>query len=342
MEDVKKVRDSRFEILRIICMVLIIMHHFACHGGWTKTSIDTTVNQGVLDFFIIGGKLGVNVFVLISGYFLSQSKFKLKKVLQLIAQILFFSISIYLILLIFGQTTLNWNSLRCAIFPLNYGNWFMPYYLIMYCLSPFINVIINNIDSKKHLYLVLFLTILQIFIPAIFGATFFSNTAWFITLYLIAAYIRLYPNKIFDSFKFNLISFVFLFVLIAVLNIFVGYNAWSTTHLACVCCSITLLLTFKNSKEIKSNIINIISSTTLGIYLLHDNVLFSPILWKKLLCCPSHFSLPWYQFLLFAICCIIIIFISCFIIDILRQLLFNATYKLFKKIKERKQKPVEK
>ncbi len=341
MKDTAKIRDSRFEILRILSMILIIMHHFAVHGGWPTSGVGA-VNQGIINFFVIGGKLGVNIFILISGYFLFTSNFKLKKVLLLLAQILFFSITIYIILLSCGQVQFSWNHIKLAIRYFVCGNWFMPFYLILYCLSPFINIMIKNINSKQHIYLISFLLILQVVAPSLFNVTFFGNAAWFITLYLIAAYIKLYPNKVFNNFKFNLIAFIFLFILIAALNIFVDYSAWGTTHLACVLCAITMFLAFKNSKQIKSRFINAISSTTLGIYLIHDNAFFSSILWKKLLCCPSHITLPWYSFLLFAICCVIIIFVVCCGIDFLRQFIFNNVGKLYQKIKENKNKKAEK
>lgn len=43
---------------------------------------------------LIGGKLAVNLFVLISGYFLIESEFKFKKVLKLIIQVYCYSIAL--------------------------------------------------------------------------------------------------------------------------------------------------------------------------------------------------------------------------------------------------------
>ena len=78
MENVKRVeRSSNFELLRIICMVLIVAHHFACHSDFSSTI--SSLNNAVIKTLIIGGRLGVNVYVLISGYFLINSKFKINR-----------------------------------------------------------------------------------------------------------------------------------------------------------------------------------------------------------------------------------------------------------------------
>ena len=86
---VKKQRESNFELLRIVCMALIVLHHLSVHGNIVLESI-TKVNGLFLTVFSSVGKLAVNVYVLISGYFLINSKFKFSKLLDLVFQTVFF------------------------------------------------------------------------------------------------------------------------------------------------------------------------------------------------------------------------------------------------------------
>ena len=72
-------RLSNFEILRIISMLLIICHHFALYSGCRYPSSTITMNSVFIQFLSYGGQLGVNLFVLISGYFLVKNEFKVKK-----------------------------------------------------------------------------------------------------------------------------------------------------------------------------------------------------------------------------------------------------------------------
>ena len=67
-------RQSNFELLRIVAMVMIVFHHFAVHGGFNFDSTTLSIPRFWFNFIIMGGKTGVNIFVLISGYFLIQSK----------------------------------------------------------------------------------------------------------------------------------------------------------------------------------------------------------------------------------------------------------------------------
>ena len=55
-------RDSRFELLRIIAMVMIILSHYQLIGG---------VNTKSIDIFSPLGEIGVGLFIMISAYFLT-------------------------------------------------------------------------------------------------------------------------------------------------------------------------------------------------------------------------------------------------------------------------------
>ena len=60
-------RKSNFELLRILAMLRIIGHHFSVHGDAVFATDVLTVNRLWMQCIEIGGKLGVNIFVLISG-----------------------------------------------------------------------------------------------------------------------------------------------------------------------------------------------------------------------------------------------------------------------------------
>ena len=70
----KKERNSNFELLRIIAMLMIVFHHFSVHGGFNYELTDISFNRLWLYFISMGGKIGVDIFVLISGYFLITNK----------------------------------------------------------------------------------------------------------------------------------------------------------------------------------------------------------------------------------------------------------------------------
>ena len=79
-------RESNIELLRIVSMVLIIMHHFSVHGTFPFTP-ELTFNKVFLQVFGLGGKAGVVAFVMITGHFMVSSSFKLHKFGKLVVQI---------------------------------------------------------------------------------------------------------------------------------------------------------------------------------------------------------------------------------------------------------------
>lgn len=76
--DVKK-RDSNPELIRIFSMLLIIGHHLIVHGF--NVYVNDPYNKKeygykthVCLFFYSGGRIGVNLFFIISGYFYINKK----------------------------------------------------------------------------------------------------------------------------------------------------------------------------------------------------------------------------------------------------------------------------
>ena len=71
-------RNSNLEILRIIAMFFIIAHHFAVHGMGNVDFVASNMNNYIIFFSGILGKIGVVLFILISAYFMINSKFTLR------------------------------------------------------------------------------------------------------------------------------------------------------------------------------------------------------------------------------------------------------------------------
>ena len=81
----KAPRQSNLELSRILAMYLIVMHHFSVHGGvpiWSG-SAPLSFNFYLDQLLSTGGKIGVNLFVLITGYFLAKKFSKFSSLIYL-------------------------------------------------------------------------------------------------------------------------------------------------------------------------------------------------------------------------------------------------------------------
>ena len=67
-------RYSNIELLRIVSMFMIISQHFGMYSGFDFSESDSFLNYAWVRFLQFGGKIGVNIFVLIAGYFLVTSE----------------------------------------------------------------------------------------------------------------------------------------------------------------------------------------------------------------------------------------------------------------------------
>lgn len=350
-----KIRNSNLEILRIVSMILIIMHHYVVHGGFCWESI--TTNKIILEVLSLGGKLGVNCFVLITGYFMINSKISIKKILKLVLEVLFYSISIFAILYFTKVIKFNVEIFKFSFFPITRSAyWFATTYTLLYLFIPFINKLIDNLNKKEHLHLCLILTAILSVIPNIIMVRIdFSNIGWFITLYAIAAYIRKYPNKYTENMKNNVIyaSIVIIFLIFWVVEFnflglvipkaskYIMYFGDIDSFLLLIL-SISLFLIFKNLKVKNSKFINLLASSTFGVYLIHDNKLVRNYIWVKLLKNNTYAESPY--LILHLIISVISVFVICTIIDQVRihiiekkivEKLIDKIYNLYYKIKSK-------
>jgi len=318
-----KTRSSNLELLRIICMLFIIAHHFGVHSDFAGV---LGFNSFVVSVFKSCGKLAVNTFVLITGYFTVNSRFKIKKLINIISLTVFYNVIIYITVTLSTGSSIKFIELVKSFFPIRYNSyWFVTCFIAMLLLSPFINKLIHALTHVQHIILIVLLVLMQAYVPSIDSYFAFSETAWFITLYLIGAYLHKYPNKITSS---TLITGIFTTVFCTVVMLW--NKTTSLKDLFCLTASVSLFCLFNSFSIGCIKPINFIAKTTFGIYIIHDNRLIRPLLWNKILSAPAHASLD--SFWLFAPVAVLTVFVCCMLIEFIRLLFTSLIFGKFKKV----------
>ncbi|MEI5993203.1 acyltransferase [Candidatus Enterococcus mansonii] len=335
-----KVRKSNFELFRILSAFVIVMHHYVVHSEWVYGE-KLGVKQIFLDIIGSAGKFGVNCFLLISGYFFVTTVFKPKKLLSLWLQVFFYSLGIFLIVVFFSKdpSILTFKNTIAVSFPVIFQQyWFISSYVLLYCLAPFLNILVKNMDKKQHLFLLIVLFAFLSVKPAIsllvanFGGV--ESGMWFLFIYFIAAYIKMYPESFAESSKSYFIKSGIVFgIIIVSITLLAIHNHQSENGLSkslimdihsplYLLLAILLFCGFKNWDMGSIPVINLLGSATLGVYLIHDNNYVRHYLWKQL----TAFKSTYYGIKLILVSFVIIIsvYVVSSIIDILRQRLFTG------------------
>lgn len=290
-------RQANYELLRIIAMFMVVTLHYLNHTGALLSlgeSADAKKIIGTLiESFCI---VAVNVYVLISGYFLVEAGFKIKRIVVLICQVLFYSTLIPLFMLGSGAAGNGAGGIYLWIqylFPIETEHyWFATSYVILYLFTPVLNLAVKTMNRKQLqitlvLLLVFFCGFKSIspvqFVTDRFGYDF----GWFLCVYLIAAYIRLYGLKSFSTGRRAWIAYAgCAFAIFAVVCVFyyihekTGAFAYYSTvpfhynYLLCLAGAVSLFCAFRYVKipERAADIICAISPLTFGVYLFHEHI----------------------------------------------------------------------
>lgn len=329
-------------------MFIIVLHHFVVYSQLKYPGNVFSLRNLFLDELSIGGKIGVNLFILITGYFLYNSRFKLERVINIWSQTLFYSVSLFIFALIVlpllrhGTFEVSIPQLLEAFLPITYQKyWFISIYIIIVLMSPFLNQLIKNI-SQKH-----FTTLLVIFFFFFSVSPFLTNMIskygvverlpWLITVYLTGAFIKKYEFLFHRTKRYFIIcslSLIFIIMLVLFVNKYnsVSENPYNLSSLLeasqpwTILFSITLFLIFLNWNIPYNNVINSISSTTLGIYLIHEHQYIRSILWEKFAASQVHDSTG-LTFVIKSIMVVLLIFILCIAIEKIRKMIFDTFFQ---------------
>ena len=277
----EKERQSNFELLRIMAMLMIIVLHFFSERIDFLGTANTRVYYGFDSIAICG----VNVFVLLTGYFsLNQNHIKLRKNVDLLIDVVFWSFLSFLLCVFFGWRNFDLKDLIKTLFPIIFGGrWFVKAYIILLCFIPFINIVLTTIGKQSYQILlgilVLLFSIWPFFLPNPPFDDFGYSFVHFIMLYTIAGYLRLHVIK-FPPKWICFIGVLLSFTAILVSKVMGNDYTWAYDYLFVVLEALFLLMLFAQI-SFKSHLINKLAATAFGVLLLHTSAFFNIFGYEK-------------------------------------------------------------
>lgn len=268
-----KGRNSSVELLRVVSMIFIIIHHFLSRNyGLYVISNELAEQDDVLLKLLVQqvGGLGVPCFMFISGYY--SMRFRKERFVDMIIQCFMYALIGAIGLYIF-YSIIAWQT---VLFPINCW-WFIAAYLVVYMLSPGLNYMFENLSGKSNGLIIVFLYFLLI-------GDLFEHSARIggfmvlVTIYLSAKFIKKYIVTRYSSIgKFA----GWIFIVGMLIKFFLVWGSVETLHMG----AITIVRSVNNPFNIllvgtlvitvdkvyfKSRIVNLFAASSLAVYLLHE------------------------------------------------------------------------
>lgn len=327
-------RQSNLELLRIISMFFILIVHFdgAALGLPMIMTLDEACDFGVFSKEIIESVaiIGVNCFVLISGYF--GIKFSVKGLSNFLLWCVFYSVFLYLIVAPFtGKFSIS--GFLLSFLAISHTDlWFVPAYFGLYILSPLLNAGIKNLSEKQYTWLLIGILFLNVYLGWLnedrINTTGY-NIMQLIMLYFIGRYIGLYlVNKLKYINKIRLkISVLYIICVLMIFSstfFFISTKAFAYNSPFVLGASVLFFLMFTTFRYYNSRI-NWIASSAFAVYLIHKNIM----LWYPLKCAVIYLSEN-YNYIMFTVLSLIlmiIIFAGAVLFDKVRMRITNPVVK---------------
>jgi len=307
-----KIRNSSFELLRIILMILIILSHIIFY---TKSlpkldskNFKKIINNNYIFLRIISnnGKIGDILFIMISGYFsVKRLDFHYYKFLLIASETYTYHyLSLYIsfkLQSIYKDIAPLQQKNGSMYLPLNtsLGHWFTQNYLMLLIFMPFINSGLLSLSHQKYKILVILIIIFYCILKGAMNVFNIETNTLYVTLfiklllpYIIGGYIRIVDLKYKLFWKISgiilfLLTFIFEFIFEKLAILYSNYILISIQDqlsnniysLLPILSSIGIMCLFKDI-EIYNKKINFISASVLGIYLIHANKNIAPFLYN--------------------------------------------------------------
>lgn len=327
-------RSANIELLRVLCMFLIVVIHYISHGlgkyeFYTKFdmySVDGLLRYISLEPLWIFALTAVNCYVMITGYFLIERRnLRWKGIIRTIVQTQFYSVVIFLLFALVNDE-FSLGAFTRVLIPIHSDYyWFVTSYIGLLFIAPFLSILASNLSKRHYQYLLLILFVLNF--EFLYGAVYSNQRSllWFSYLYLIAGYLKLYgtPDFIIKNKGLILISiWVFLTFFASIYNSltwpifkFKGSDYNGPIFLL----SLAIFIYFVNTNFKRDYLLPKLAPYTFGVYLIHDNPLIRKVLWEEVI--SDSISLP------IIVHCLLVcvnIFIACVLIDFIRGLIFRT------------------
>ena len=305
--------------------------------NWTLTShefYDISNSMGMINYVSMESTwivacIGVNIFVLISGYFLSDNSYlRIQGGILIWFETIFYSLFGFILALLINHHPFSISEFLSFAEPIHSRKyWFVTVYLGLILIAPFLSKLLTSLTRKQYCYLLAVTSLMsfQFLLSKWYAGEHHIN--WFIFLFFVSGYLKRFGVPIWIRKNIGKIVFVLFLCLFTcglaynILNNGMRFNLVSTANDGFIFfLSVSIFIWFLQ-RDMDTWIIRkivLLAPYCLGIYLIHEHPLLGEELWLWII--PENYNVP---IILHAMMYCILIFIVCSSIDYFRRLIFR-------------------
>lgn len=329
--------NSSIELLRIIAMFMILMHHFVVHNGYDELNLPLGPERIFFQLVMAGGgKVGVVIFFSISAWFFLDReqtiKSNLKRVWIMERELLFWSLALMMFYLVFDRADLGPKLMVRSLVPLSTGIWwYATAYAIFLMLLPFLSKGLKVLSREYHLALaatVLVIWGLTSFIPGMIGINdgFFGFIYLFILISAYKWYMEPFTTRQVWLMIGTGLGFFLLYTCASITLSLLGYDMGiyitGDWKLPVIMVGFGMFLLF-DRVTFHNRTINRIAQSAFAVYLITDYAASRKLFWVKLFNLQDLYQQPFAILQILGI--LLTIYAICILIDFARQALFAFT-----------------
>jgi len=351
-ENIKQTnREPNIELLRALSMFMIVLSHSLGHTDVVDNSVNpgnTVICYNTFAVWIINMILcsHVDIFVLITGYFMTSKTFTTRRLLKVWSQTFFYGILLTIILYFINLEVYPFSKIGDYLTPITSNKyWFVTKYFGLLIIAPFLSFATKDLSRSNYhiLFFALSWLSLEIFfdskgdaIFALGGALNFNlgfSFPWFVVLFLIGSYLRKFdlPKSFYRLRNYLLVVIIFallFFLKDTARNIltqsFIYKQPSAFYNGLGIVLALILFSWFKNHKfrqNAFTSLIVKIAPLTFGVYLIHEHEYVKDFLWHRIYDWTTFSNSPLLIPVLLGFS--LIVFFTCIFVEYVRTKLFK-------------------
>ncbi len=341
-------RMPSIDLFKTVSMLMVLTLHSLGSGGLFAGSVPGSGLYYLSMLLYAFCNIAVNCFALTTGFLNTGKRIKIKNILNLYLQVLFYSLAFFAVSCIAGDSELTLENLLPYAFPvINKVYWYFTCYFLTFAFMPLLNIILEHTE-KRFLFIILAVIALlfgvvghlapYISLHDIFSLNNGFSPLWLIYLYLVGGAIRKYRivREKREGGRACLI-YILLYIISTLFSIASGclretlekvYPSpplvYEYNFIFNMLSAVFLLMFFLNLRIKANRVTSFFAKTSFGVYLIHEHPYVRKVLIEDALI-PLLEPHPLVA-MLGVLAFVLTVYLLCTVVEALRQLIFSLLW----------------